>query len=148
MSSNVKTNQIMKTFPKPLTAATLCAAVSLLVTVCNLSAQDRPERGDFDPQQMRQRMIERMRDQLDVQDDAEWKAISDAIANVMDARRALGGPGFGPPGGPGGPGGGGFRPPPDGGPDGAGAGPGPGGPGGPGGFRGGPGGFNRPSGPE
>ncbi len=94
--------------------------------------QDRPGPGNFDPEQMRQRMAEQMRAQFDVKDDAEWKLISDLIEKVSDARRALRGgggfgggfPGFGGPGGPGGnrpPGGGGTggpggnRPPRDGG---------------------------------
>jgi len=69
---------------------------------------------------MRQRMLERMRDQFDVKDDAEWKAISQRIEKVMQARRSVGGGGgpggFGMSGGPGGPGGFG---PPAGGPQGA-----------------------------
>jgi hypothetical protein len=93
----------------------LAALATALATTGNLRAQDRPQ--NFDPEQMRQRMMERLREQFAPKDDAEWKIISDRLTKVMDARRALGGPGgFGPP--PGGPGG--LRPPRDGNPDGAG----------------------------
>ncbi|HVY70794.1 MAG TPA: hypothetical protein VHH73_12760 [Verrucomicrobiae bacterium] len=65
---------------------------------------------NFDPEQMRQRMMERMREQLDVKDDGEWKLIEQRLTKVMEAQRdARGGMGmmFGRgPGGPGGPGGG------------------------------------------
>src|SRR5262245_32122793 len=66
-------------------------------------------RGNFDPEQMRQRMMERYRDQLGITDDAEWKLISDRIEKVTAARREIGfGGGFGGFGrGRGGPGGGG-----------------------------------------
>ncbi len=124
-----------------------------------LRAQNNTPPGNFDPAQMRQRMLERLREQLEVKDDAEWNLLSQRIQKVMEARRALGGPG-GPGGfgmmGPGGPpprtdgaAPGQDGPPPGGpdqpgGPDVAG---GPGGQGGPGG-PGGPGGFNRTSSPE
>ena len=67
-------------------------------------------RGNFDPEQMRQRQMDRYKEQLDVTDEAEWKAISGLIEKVTTARRETGG-GFGGfgrgGGGPGGPGGGG-----------------------------------------
>jgi hypothetical protein len=95
-------------------------AAWLVVGVGNVQAQDRPAPGNFDPQQMRQRMLERMRDQFEVKDDAEWKAIAERIEKVMEARRNLGGGGpggLGLPGGRGGPGGfgGPGGPPPQGG---------------------------------
>lgn len=126
----------------------LGVALSLLSGLATLQAQDAPPAdnsgpppgnfgpppGNFDPAQMRQRMMDRMREQMAVTDDAEWKAISDRIAKVMDARRALGGMG-GPGGGMGFGGPPGMRERPAGGP---GAGPGQvregGGPQGPGGF--------------
>jgi hypothetical protein len=68
------------------------------------------QRGNFDPEQMRQRMEERMRESFAVTDDAEWKVIYERIQKVNEARRAVpgsmggmrgmfGGPGGGPPGG-------------------------------------------------
>ena len=85
----------------------------------------RQGRGNWDPEQMRQRMMERYREQLGVKDDAEWSLIEARIKKINDARPGLG-RGFGGFGGPGGPGGG------------------PGGPGGPGG-RQGRGGFGQPN---
>lgn len=68
-------------------------------------------RGNFDPAQFRQRMMERYREQLGVKDDAEWGVIEGRINKIDEARRSTmrGFGGFGGgrgPGGPGGPGGG------------------------------------------
>lgn len=66
-------------------------------------------RGNFNPEEMQQRMGAMLREQFDVSDDAEWKLISDRITAVTELRRntlLTGGGGFGGPrGGPGGPGG-------------------------------------------
>lgn len=71
-------------------------------------------RGNFDPEQMRVRMMERYRESLEITKDDEWKIVEGRITAVMEARRAVGGgfggrggfggppPGFGGPGGPGG----------------------------------------------
>ena len=67
----------------------------------NVQAQERPERpdrerGNFDPEQMRQRMMERYREQLEIKGDDEWKAIEPRVTKVMEARRDVGfGGGFG-----------------------------------------------------
>ena len=148
---------MMKTLNVLKTLRVLGTATGLFIGATNLQAQDGPPPGNFDPAQMRQRMIARLRDALEVKDDSEWQAISDRITKVMDARRAARGPGG--PGGFGGPGGPppGFNPPPGGGPPPEGAGPGePGaGPAPQGEFRGpppgrpgGPGGFNPQQSPE
>ena len=68
-------------------------------------------RGNFDPQEMQARMLNAVRERLEITDDEEWKVISARIAKVNELRRSAGG-GFGGfigrgPGGPGGPGGGG-----------------------------------------
>jgi hypothetical protein len=66
-----------------------------------------------DPEQFRQQMAERMREQFGVTDDAEWKIIEGKIQKVTEARRAVGGGGFamgGFGGRRGGPGGDGNRP--------------------------------------
>jgi hypothetical protein len=69
-------------------------------------APERGGRGNFDPEEMRQRMLDRYREQLEVKNDDEWKLISGRIEKVMEARRQVGGNmrfgGFGGPGGPGG----------------------------------------------
>ncbi len=84
-------------------------ALTLTLGSYSLMAQDTPPGGgnggggrrNFDPEQMRQRMMERYREQLEVKDDAEWKLISERIEKVSEARReAAGGFGMGrPPGG-------------------------------------------------
>jgi hypothetical protein len=58
-------------------------------------------RRNFDPAQMRQRMMERYKEQLEVADDAEWKAMEPMVQAVLDARMAsMGGMGRGMFGGP------------------------------------------------
>ena len=64
----------------------------------------RQGRGNWDPEQMRQRMMERVREQLAVKDDAEWSVIESRIKKISDSRFGVG-RGMGGPGGPGGPGG-------------------------------------------
>lgn len=64
----------------------------------------RQGRGNWDPEQMRQRMMERVREQLGVKDDAEWSLIEARIKKINDSRPGMG-RGFGGPGGPGGQGG-------------------------------------------
>ncbi len=71
-------------------------ATALLLSVGNVVAQDAPPGGggrgpgNFDPAQMQQRMLENIRSQMDVKDDAEWKIIADRITKVNDARREVG----------------------------------------------------------
>jgi len=73
---------------------------SLSLQTSALRAQDGPPPGgNFDPERMRQHMLERVRQQFDVKDDSEWTLISNRVAKVMEARRAVGGFGFGGPGG-------------------------------------------------
>ena len=67
-----------------------------------------------DPEEFRQRMAERMKEQFGVTDEAEWKIIEGKIQKVTEARRAVGGGGFAAMGGfgggrRGGPGGDGDR---------------------------------------
>lgn len=56
--------------------------------------QGRPGRGNFDPAQMRQFMMDRMKQTLEITDDAEWKAIQPLVEKVTEARMAAG-PGMG-----------------------------------------------------
>ena len=46
-------------------------------------------RGNFDPAEMRQRMMDRLRDQMSITDDTEWQAIEPKVGKVFDARRDL-----------------------------------------------------------
>jgi hypothetical protein len=52
--------------------------------------------GNFDPAQMRQRMMERYKEMLEVSNDDEWKAIEPLVTKVMEARmQQVGGMGRG-----------------------------------------------------
>jgi hypothetical protein len=50
--------------------------------------------GQFDPAQMRQRMMERLKEQLGA-DDASWKVLEPRLTKVMELNRQAGGGGFG-----------------------------------------------------
>ena len=82
---------------KILKHAVVLAGVATLLNLAtaNLSAQERQGRGNFDPEEMRQRMMDRYREQLEVKNDDEWKLISERITKVTDARREVGFGGFG-----------------------------------------------------
>ena len=47
----------------------------------------RQGRGNFDPAQMQQRMMDRYKEVLEVTDDAEWQAMQPLVQKVMEARR-------------------------------------------------------------
>lgn len=47
----------------------------------------RQGRGNFDPAQMQQRMMDRYKEVLEVTDDAEWKAMQPLVQKVVDLRR-------------------------------------------------------------
>jgi Spy/CpxP family protein refolding chaperone len=86
-------------------------AILMALTAVTVSAQDNPPGqpgqgrrnggqggpgGNFDPAQFQQRMMERTKEQLEITDDNEWKAIEPLVQKVMDARReTLGGLGRG-----------------------------------------------------
>src|SRR5436309_937076 len=53
--------------------------VLLMLGTGNLAAQQRPGRGNLDPEQFRQRMTERYREQLGVKSDDEWKVIQTRV---------------------------------------------------------------------
>ncbi len=67
---------------KSILLAAGCVAVMSLSTG-NLAAQG-PR--NFDPAQMRERMVSRYKDAMEVTDDAEWKVLEAAIGKVVDAR--------------------------------------------------------------
>lgn len=85
-------------------------AVALCLTTGRATAQGR---GNFDPAQFKQRMMDRYKERLEVTGDAEWKIIEERIDKVttiqMELRSVggMGGFGGGRGRGPGGPGGGG-----------------------------------------
>jgi hypothetical protein len=45
-------------------------------------------RGNFDPAQMQERMLNYLRDQFEVADDTEWNVIAERIAKVVELRRS------------------------------------------------------------
>src|ERR1700744_1195574 len=81
---------------------TLCAmAATLALSAGNLLAQDngnggggngggRGGRGNFDPAQFQQRMMDNVRDELNFTNDTDWDAVSPLVQKVMDARRDVG----------------------------------------------------------
>lgn len=73
------------------------ASAALLLGTSAVLAQDQPPgRGNFDPEQMRQRMMDNYREKLEVKSDAEWKLVQERIEKVTTARREVGmGGGFG-----------------------------------------------------
>ncbi len=72
------------------------AGTALLVTLGTSTAVAQPQdqgggrRGGFggDPAQFQQRMMERTKENLEITDDNEWKAIQPLVQKVMDARMA------------------------------------------------------------
>ncbi|MCC7375439.1 MAG: hypothetical protein IT581_12360 [Verrucomicrobiales bacterium] len=54
--------------------------------------QGRP---NFDPEQMRARMMERYRERLEIKSDDEWKIVEERITKVTEARREVGFGGMG-----------------------------------------------------
>ena len=78
------------------------AVVALSFSVGNLSAQNdngggqgRPGRGNWDPAQFQQRIMDNVRDDLGFTNDTDWNAVQPLVQKVMDARRDAGGPGMG-----------------------------------------------------
>jgi len=106
----MKLNQVLKV---------LSLAAVLAVAAQTVTAQenaDRPQRnrdgqngqggqgggrGNFDPAEFQKRMMDRLKEQLEITDDKEWQAIEPMIQKVTDARLAIGfgGRGFGGRGG-------------------------------------------------
>jgi len=62
-------------------------ACFLALGSANLKAQGQGGRGNFDPEQMRQRMMDNYRERLEVKGDDEWKLISERIEKVVAAQR-------------------------------------------------------------
>jgi hypothetical protein len=72
--------------------AVMAAALSgvLIGMPVSVEAQQRGGGGrDFDPAQMRERMMERYKEALGVESDEEWKAIQPRVQKVTQARREV-----------------------------------------------------------
>ena len=88
----------MKTF-NPLSVVA-CAAFVMFLSANPVAAQQGQGRGNIDPAEFRQRMMDNYRERLEIKGDDEWKAIQPLIVKVTDARRDIGfGGGFGRGGG-------------------------------------------------
>jgi len=85
----------MKTF-NPLSVVAIAAFV-MFVSASPVAAQQGQGRGNFDPAEFRQRMMDNYRERLEIKGDDEWKAIQPLIEKVTEARREVGfgGGGFG-----------------------------------------------------
>jgi len=63
------------------------SALALALSCGNVSAQQRPDWANMDPQQiqqmMQQRMMENFREQLAVTNDTDWKVIEERLAKVV-----------------------------------------------------------------
>jgi len=78
----------MRKYKVMLLAAACIAALSL--STSNVVAQGGGGGGrNFDPAQMQQRRLDRLKESLEVTDDAEWTVLSAAITKVTDAQRAV-----------------------------------------------------------
>jgi hypothetical protein len=87
---------MMKRMLRPLL---LMIGLAALVTGAgNVMAQDNGGggRGNFDPQQFQQQMMDRFKERLEMTNNDEWVAVQGLIQKVMDTRRAtFSGMGFG-----------------------------------------------------
>ena len=86
---------------KKLNQMLALAGVAVVLGLGNgsLTAQDGQGRGNFDPEQFRQRMMDRYKERLEVKSDDEWKIISERIEKVTKAQREARIGGFGGRGG-------------------------------------------------
>ena len=72
---------------------TMCALAAMVATCAtSLLAQDNGgggrQRGNWDPAQMQQRIMERYQDELGFTNDTDWDAVKPLVQKVMDAQMA------------------------------------------------------------
>ena len=90
---NHNRNQTIMKLNRSLLLASTAAVLCLGISQTSFAQQDNggPPGGgrrNFDPAQFRQRMMDNLKEQLEVTDDTEWKAIEPLVQGVMDARMA------------------------------------------------------------
>jgi hypothetical protein len=74
----------------------IAVAAVVGLTAGSLMAQDnnnnnqRRDRGNFDPAQFQQRMMDGVRERLAFTNDGDWKAVQPLVQKVFDARRDVG----------------------------------------------------------
>jgi len=93
----------MKLLPDRLRHPFVAALMGLFVASLPVLAQNTPgaeapagnderrTRREFNPEEMRNRMSAALREQFQVEDDAEWAIISERIQKIAELRRASGG---------------------------------------------------------
>jgi hypothetical protein len=98
LPKEVRAAAVISNDMKILNKTLLMAGMATLLTLSTgkVAAQNR---GNFDPEQMRARMMERYKERLEVTKDDEWKLISERIDKVLTAQRETRIGGFGGPGG-------------------------------------------------
>ncbi len=77
----------MKKLTQSLLLAGAFAALGLTTT--DATAQEQGKKGNFNPDEMRARMAERVRELLEVKNDDEWKLISARLEKVTEARNEV-----------------------------------------------------------
>ncbi|HVM49853.1 MAG TPA: hypothetical protein VMU04_17625 [Candidatus Acidoferrum sp.] len=68
-------------------AAALSLGTGSLLAQNNNNGQGRPNRGYGDPAAFQQRLMDNLKEDLEITDDQEWKAIQPMIQKVFDLRR-------------------------------------------------------------
>ncbi len=81
---NLNKIKIMMNIVKKALIAGGCA-VMLTFGTNTVLAQGRG--GNFDPAQMKQQMMDNLREAMEIKDDAEWTALEPKVSKVFDARR-------------------------------------------------------------
>ena len=77
---------------KKLTQSVLLAGAFTalgLITTATAQEQKAPQRGGFNPEEMRARMTERVRELLDVKNEDEWKLIQTRLEKTQEAQREV-----------------------------------------------------------
>jgi len=78
----------MMRFNRCLVLAGVAASLSFGLSQATAQPDNQGGRRNFDPAQFRERMMDRVKEQLEITDDSDWKAIQPLVQKVMDARMA------------------------------------------------------------
>ena len=70
-------------------AAIVATSATSLLAQNNGGGQGR-QRGNWDPAQMQQRMMDAIKDRLEFTNDTDWSAVQPLVQKVLDARRDVG----------------------------------------------------------
>jgi hypothetical protein len=80
---------------KVLAITAIAAAVAMTVQTATAQGNGGGRRGggNFDPAEFQQRIMDGIREEMNVTNDTEWNVIKERLQKVMDARRDVGNPG-------------------------------------------------------